>query len=318
MGRSVIAMNEDGSSTERWRTEAENFIPRKLNLREVEFIKKLSPNPNFQKRVTAKMILDTRELVVTFADKVKSLEFVREFVPHRYLPEQYFVAQFADELKDFPIPREFVIKTSHGSGGLIVVSEEADPNSVIPEPGVKSDWARIAISPENFDLEKAIPLLNRWLAIQYRQEENTIREWCYSEIPPRLRAEKYYKSKYLIPEQMNIFFLGGEPFSYNFREPLIDNHKTFDYRFMAGEENSARICTRLSRHIWEEIIESSRKMSQFTDMVRIDWMITNEGPIFSELTNYPAAGNIVFAGTSSRSAQEERAEYDRLWNELIL
>ncbi|MEI6649556.1 MAG: ATP-grasp fold amidoligase family protein [Actinomycetes bacterium] len=309
-------MNEQEKIMQRWREEAITSIPRQLNSLEVDFIKNMPGTPTFSSRVIFKMITDTRRIIVTFGDKVKALEFVRDFVPEKFLPEQYFVAESANEMRDHSLPREFVIKTSHGSGGLIVVSEEADPNARIPDPGIDSDWARLSIHPDNFELEKAIVLLDRWLHLKFRQEEGSIREWCYAEITPRLRVEKLYRGKYLIPEQINVYFFHGKLGSVIFHERTQDTRYPINHRFLAHEENYARILTKMSKETWEELMQCCEQMAQFTDMVRIDWLITNEGPIFSELTNYPGAGYIVFFGTSSRTGLEEELEYCRLWDSV--
>ena len=309
-------MIPNDSVLERWQKEATTSIPRQLNSVEVEYIKNLPYEMPYWTRVVTKMITDTREIIVTYADKVKALEFAGDFVPQRYLPEQYLITETASDLRGLVLPREFVIKASHGSGGMIAVSEDANPADRVPDPGPDSDWARLSIHPDTFDLERAITLFDRWLTLKYRQADNTIREWCYTEIPPRIRVEKLYKGKYLIPTQVNIYYFKGVLGSIIYFERDADDNYPINLRFLSSETDYARISAGISQSVWTEIIESGKQMSQFTDMVRIDWMITDEGPIFSELTNYPSGGYIRFMGTSSRTGDDEHEEYCRMWDGL--
>ncbi len=309
-------MIPNDSVLERWQKEATTSVPRQLNSVEVEYIKNLPYEMPYWTRVVTKMITDTREIIVTYADKVKALEFAGDFVPKGYLPEQYLITETASDLRGLVLPREFVIKASHGSGGMIAVSEDANPADRVPDPGPDSDWARLSIHPDTFDLERAITLFDRWLTLKYRQSDNTIREWCYTEIPPRIRVEKLYKGKYLIPTQVNIYYFKGVLGSIIYFERDADDNYPINLRFLSHETDYARISAGISQSVWAEIIESGKQMSQFTDMVRIDWMITDEGPIFSELTNYPSGGYIVFLGNSSRTGDDEHDEYCRMWDGL--
>ena len=103
----------------------------------------------FTEKVLYKMLRDHRELVVTFADKVAVRDHVATTVGTGYLPTVYAIVDDPEQLLAEALPRQYVVKPSHGSGAVVVVSDAADLGARLP--GVEACWSYIHVRPEHAD-----------------------------------------------------------------------------------------------------------------------------------------------------------------------
>ena len=295
--------NFEGQSSN-WRNNTHIRISRELNAAEQRELKLVNPRMGFNAKIISKMLLDNRLLISNFADKLCSVEIMSEFLPQEFLPTRYHVFKDPNDLHSIDLPIEFFLKVNHTSGGLIGVSTRADMGNSIPEDLSIPHWNRYLIHPERFDKELAIRQLSAWLNTKYRQEPESIREWCYTPIEPRMYVEKIYRDVNAIPRQLNIFCFHGRAMAFYYSDRKSDMKSFVRYIFLENESNFARICSKLSKEDWQIMIRASEAVSQYTDMVRVDWLLTNDGVIFSELTNYPSGGRMVFDSTSTRTPKE--------------
>jgi len=299
-----------------WRENANRRIDREFNPTEQSSLEYINQQTGFNGKVVAKMLLDDRLILGNFADKLCSSKIMGEFLPGDFLPVRSNHLLDAHDLNQMDLPEEFFIKVNHSSGGLIGVNSRADKEKCLPEVGSAGKWPRFLIHPERFDKELAIQHLNFWLNGSYRQDPNYIREWCYSLIEPKMFIEKLYRDLNLIPPQLNILCFHGRAMAFIYSDRRSDMKSFVRYIFFVNEENFARVCSKLSIDQWQTMIKASEGVSQYTDMVRVDWMLTSEGPIFSELTNYPYGGWMTFNSTSTRTPQEVDKTLSDYWGSI--
>jgi hypothetical protein len=299
-----------------WRENANRRIDREYNIAEQSSLEYANHQTSFNGKVFAKMILDNRLVLGNFADKLCSSNVMSEFLPTGFLPNRDNILVNANDLNEVDLPEEFFLKVNHGSGGLIGVTSRADKDQFLPEVGSAGKWPRLLIHPERFDKELAIQHLNSWLNTKYRQEPNYIREWCYSLIEPKMFVEKLYRDLNITPPQLNILCFHGSALAFIYSDRRSDMKSFVRYIFFKNEENFARICSKLSIDQWQTMIKASEAVSQYTDMVRVDWILANKGPIFSELTNYPYGGGMKFNSTSTRTSQEVDKTLSDYWGSI--
>jgi hypothetical protein len=299
-----------------WRNNANVRIRSDLNSLEQRELKSVTRREDFNAKIIAKMLLDRRLIICNFADKLLSAEIMSEFLPQDYLPTRTNILQDSNDLFAIDLPYEFFLKVNHTSGGLIGVSTRADKSNFIPEDVSQPNWNRYLIHPEKFDKGLAIKQLSSWLKTKYCQEPESVREWSYDLIEPRMYVEKIYRDVNPIPRQLNIYCFHGKAMAFYYSDRRSDMKSFTWYIFLENESNFARICSKLSKEEWQIIIRASEGVSQYTDMVRVDWLLTSEGAIFSELTNYPHAGRLKFNSTSTRTPKEVDNALSSYWGDI--
>ncbi len=190
---------------------------------------------------------------------------VRDYLPETVrTPEVYAKYQSAKEI-DFPLlPDSFVLKCNHSSGKYIIVKNKKD-----------ADFSQISMQAEN------------WLKENYYFVG---REKNYRDISPMLFAEEYLSD---IIYKCELFCFNGKTEFFN----LIKDEKSTlygrnlvkipaSYGFAEGNFT-------LPKNI-NELILSAEKLASPFDFVRVDFYITPENFIFSELTFNPGGGLVPF------------------------
>jgi len=295
-------------------------IPKELNVAEKNFLETFSGDQDFNGKVRAKMSLDNRLILSKFADKITSSRIMSNFVPNDLLPGRPVILGSVEELRETKLPQEFVLKVNHASGGIIAVSSRAQTALRLPkidEIGDSIAWDRYVIHPDNFEVETAIKMLNVWLKSSYKQIPNTIREWAYSQIEPRAFVENFAEDFSLAPRQIEFYCFHGKAKAVfvSVRSKTL-KHSIYKAFFRTEEMNYSRIHSKLSRQRWDQILTASEAISSYTDMVRVDWLLTNNGPVFSELTNYPGGGGTSFGDSSLLSSAQNLDLLSEYWGDL--
>ncbi len=98
------------------------------------------------------------------SDKIEVRRYIEEKGFKEILTKLYFIYNDIDEIKLEDLPKKFVIKTTHSSGGVIVVN-----------------------SKDSFDLKKAKKILQKSLN---NNLWNLNREWQYKNLKPRIIVEE--------------------------------------------------------------------------------------------------------------------------------
>lgn len=250
----------------------------------------------FNEKVRYKMLRDHRPLLVTFADKAAVRDHVASLGGEAYLPRAYAVLSDPADLVDLDLPDAYVMKPTHGSGAVVVVSPAAPAEARLPAQGGR--WVYCHVRPESVDHEQLAVVGAEWLAQLYGQGPN--REWAYGLVPRQILIEELL----LGPD-------GGIPEDYKF---FVFHQQVSFIQVDVGRFGSRT--QDFYRPPWEridlsggpawasapqpppprldEMIALAERLSQGTDFVRVDLYSLPDRIVFGELTSYPAGGHSPF------------------------
>ncbi|MCU1479275.1 MAG: hypothetical protein JWQ19_61 [Subtercola sp.] len=254
-------------------------------------------NPRtFRQKVRYKMLRDHRDLLVTFADKAAVRDYVAGLVGSSYLPRSFGVIDAAEQLAELVLPNEFVIKPTHGSGAVVVVSSDAPESArlVTPDWG----WAYQHVRPEHATREQLIETGSAWLQKLYGQGPN--REWAYGRVKPRIIVEELLVGEGgTIPDDYKFFVFHGrcqyiQVDAGRFADRTQDFYRAnWQHLDMSGGLPWARTPRSRPRRL-DEMIGVVETLGQGTDFVRVDLYHLPQRVVFGELTSYPAGGDSPF------------------------
>jgi len=275
----------------------------------------LSRHPvTYRQKMMYKLARDRRPILATMADKVAVRDYVRECVGERWLKQTYAVVDRACDIPWETLPREAVFKVNHGSSGAVIVAQHADPRTELPSPESKPGWTRFVVHPDHVTREQIGALLDYWLGLRYGYCGTQSPEWAYTTIRPRILVEELVRgSGSGLPDEMWVHSFDGEPAQYL----VVGRSDTFDelglQRFMHDEADEARIGCALDAEVWADVIDASRRLSSGTDSLRVDWLLSDRGPLLAELTNYPGAGRLAFNGHRFLTPQQVHERMTSRW-----
>ncbi len=201
-----------------------------------------------------------------------------------------------EALLSLDLPASYVVKPTHGSGAVIVVSPTAPADARLPE--LDGSWIYCHVRPEAADRERIADLAAVWLEQLYGQGPN--KEWAYGPVPRRILVEE----RLVAPD-------GGIPDDYKFfvfhgrvRFVQLDagrfGRRTQDFYtadwdhlpLSGGPDWSPVPQPRPAR--LDEMIALAETWSAGTDFVRVDLYHLPDRIVFGELTSYPAGGHSPF------------------------
>ena len=107
-------------------------------------------NPKtYQDKLKYKMAYDRRNILKIWADKNKVRAYVEEKIGPKYLNDVYGIFINSENINIGIFPRNFVVKANHGSGAVIIVSEQAPMENFLPKDSRKVNWERFYTISEN-------------------------------------------------------------------------------------------------------------------------------------------------------------------------
>jgi TupA-like ATPgrasp len=250
----------------------------------------------FNEKVRYKMLRDHRPLIVTFADKVAARSYIADIVGVQYLPAALHITDDPATLRHLQLPARYVVKPSHGSGVVIIVSPAAPADARLPPPD--AGWVYRHVRPNTVVIEDLIALCASWLDRLYGQGPN--REWAYGGIPRRIIIEELLlDADGGIPQDYKLFVFNGrcryiQVDGGRFGERTQDFYQPdWTHLPMSGgppwaSEPIARPAQLL------EMIDLAQRLAVDTDFVRVDLYVFDDRIVVGELTNYPAGGESPF------------------------
>lgn len=257
---------------------------------------KTSRPQTFNEKVRYKMLRDRRPLVVTFADKAAVREYVAATVGAEYLPRAYGVLDDAAQLIDLDLPEEYVVKPTHGSGGVVVVSRQAPPDACLPEPG--GAWTYRQIRPDTLAPADLVRLVAEWLAKPFGGGAN--QEWAYSRVPRRILVEELLSGAGGgVPDDHKFFVFHGrchyvQVVTGRFGRPAESFYRpSWERLELRGAKRSTKAPIPRPDRLGE-MIGLAERLGAETDFVRVDLYALPDRIVFGELTNYPAGGYAPF------------------------
>ncbi len=242
------------------------------------------------------MLRDHRDILVTFADKWAVRAYVESVVGPGHLPALVGVADDPAALRTMSLPESFVVKPTHGSGAVIVVSPMAAPEERLPP--AQHSWVYRHVRPAAADRDELAAIAAPWLGQLYGQGPN--REWVYGRIPPRvLVEERLLGAAGSLPEDYKFFVFHGRcHFVQVDGGRFGDRTQDFFQRswehmpFSGGPPWAHPPIPRPDR--LDEMIDLAERLSADTDFVRVDLYLLPDRIVVGELTNYPAGGDSPF------------------------
>lgn len=247
---------------------------------------------SFNEKIQWLKINDRKSEYAIMVDKYRAKKYVGDIIGYEHIVPNYGVWNNFDEIDFSKLPKRFVLKTTHDSGGIVIVRNK-----------------------DKFDKKKAKKKLNSSLKYKFYK---TYREWAYSNVEPRIIAEKYLEQEDgsgLV--DYKFFCFNGEPKMLYVSEGL-ENHDTAKISFFDLEGKRLPFYrsdyAQFNNDIqlpstFDKMTEIATTLAKETKLpfVRIDLYDVNDTIYFSEITLYPNAGFIPF----------EPEEWDERLGELL-
>jgi hypothetical protein len=208
------------------------------------------------------------------------------------------------------LPRQYVLKPSHGSGAVVVVSDTADPSARLPR--VEGCWSYIHVRPEHADRRQLAAIAEYWMQQLYGQGPN--REWAYGYVPRRVFVEELLTNgSGSVADDYKLFVFHGRCEFVQVDTGRFGKRTQNFYRRpwiplplnggppRAEQPQPAPDCL-------DDMIVIAEKLAASTDFVRVDLYVVEGRIVFGELTNYPAGGDSPFHPESFDG------EFGRTWS----
>lgn len=230
----------------------------------------------FTEKIMLRIAKDRRRLLKICADKLAMRRYIEQKVGAGCLPTVFCVTENPETINWTELPERFVVKGSHGSGFVSVVTGFNPADSA--------------------QIEKLVQKCREWLAVDYGKWS---REWAYVDGPRNIFIEEFIESNYHDQD--------GVPWDFKFHvfDGRLAMIELITGRFSDRRENlySAE-WERLNAtygipHIeaqvdkpanFEEMIALVEKAGMGIDYVRVDIFAAKKGLLIGEMTMTPAGG----------------------------
>jgi hypothetical protein len=264
-------------------------------------------NPQtFNQKMKYKMLHDRRALLTTISDKVAVRAYVADKVGEKYLPEVFALWRPGEAIDWNKLPNQYVAKSTHGSGGSIIVWDGA-PNQELPTPTKHENWGIYLVPPKNINLQKVEALFSKWTSQNFEYGFGRNPEWSYRDIVPRILFEELLlTADGEIPKDFKFLCFDGvcqliEVDSNRFRNYTRDLYAP-DWQPIPTRlvtPNSAKQIDKPEN--LAEMIELAEALSAGLDFVSVDMYNIGGRIVFGEMTNCPGGSVEKF---SSKSLEE--------------
>lgn len=232
----------------------------------------------FREKVLWKMAKDRRPLLRVFADKVAVRDYVSRVIGPEYLTKLYGVVEDPAGLPALDLPDAFVVKANHGWGTNVFCRRKADV-----------DWQRI------------VATCREWLARDFSDHPDDVNlEWAYRGIPRRILVEEYLGDADMVRPldyKLAVFHRHVRMIRVDMHHPQRrTNFYWPDWTPIDVEGWFRRTADAIPRPTrLTDMIAIAESLGAETDFVRVDLYHVGDRIVFGELTNYPAAGDLVFS-----------------------
>lgn len=234
---------------------------------------------SFNEKVTARMIFDRNELYSKLADKLNVRNLVEEKIGKEYLVPLLGTYYNFKEIDFNRLPEQFVLKCNHDSGSAIICREKS-----------------------NFKIANAKKKLKKHL----RMDQYTLkREWHYKAIPKLIMVEQFIQLYEDLESGLKITtcrvhcFEGAVKFieidvsdlSGNEFSNIYDNYWSLQ-PFTVDLKANTPVQLKKPKQ-FEEMLNLAEKLALEVSYSRVDFLLSQDGVVFSEITLTPNAGRMV-------------------------
>ena len=261
----------------------------------------------FNDKILHKMAYDRRPILTTLADKDAVRGYVVDRVGADILPTVYAVSSQPSTIDWDALPSQYVAKATHGSGCVIIVSDDAPVDARLPvdQPAW---WSRYLIRPAAADRDSMTALTTKWMRLRYDARPGVLLEWCYRNVPPAVIVEELLQNDDgSIPCDYRFFVFDGVV-----RFIHVDSSETAHTReTFTPDWTLVDVATKYPRsdvpperpETLERMLDIASTLGAGMDFVRVDLYSIGDRVIFGEMTNYPSGGRVIAQPRS----------FDELW-----
>ena len=207
-----------------------------------------------------------------YVDKYNVRNYIKETVGEKYLNEIYGLYNSPEEIDYSSLPNKFVIKSTNGSGTVMICSDKS-----------------------KFNIAKANNILKKWLKDDYSKEK---KELQYKNIKNRIIIEKYLENQNNSLTDYKFYCFKGKVEYYAVFYDRYTNKSIDIYDKNDNKLKNVKVCNIQNSNYQIEDFKSiklmkelSEKLSKKFSCVRVDFYCVDNNPIFGELTFTDGAGS---------------------------
>ena len=226
-------------------------------------------NPiNFNEKIQWLKMYDRKKVYTKLADKYAVKEYLRKTIGEKYVIPLLGVWESFDNIDFSKLPQKFVLKTTHDSGGVVVIKDRSKMN-----------------------IKKIKKLLNKSLKRDYYR---IWREWQYKNVPKRIIAEEYIENNGDLKDY-KIFCFNGVP-----KICLVCSNRENGLKKTWYDDNWNKLNLTEGGHKSEFFIEKPKSFEQMKKIssqiskgfafLRVDFYNINGRPYVGEITFHPNGG----------------------------
>ena len=214
-----------------------------------------------------------------YVDKYEVREYIRKTIGIEYLNKLYGIYDNADEIDFDKLPDSFVIKSTNGSGTVIICKDK-----------------------KKLNIKKTKKIIKKWLKDDYWKEK---KEPQYKNVKNRIIIEEYLEDDTGSLKDYKFYCFNGKVFYYGiFYDRFTD--KAIDFYDAKGKKlEGVNTCKIKNTNFYEkydskikEMIKLSEELSKIFTFVRVDFYYANNKVVFGELTFTDGAGSDPWYPTS--------------------
>lgn len=237
----------------------------------------INPPKTFNEKMQWLKLYDRRPEYTMMVDKYEVKEYVADLIGEQYIIPTLGVWDRFEDIDFNSLPDEYVLKCTHDSGGLVIVTEK-----------------------NKLDKKSAERKIGRSLKHNYYLYG---REWPYKNVKPRIIAEKYMvdESGYELKDYKFFCFDGEPEFMFIASDRQVDGEETkFDFfdmefnhlPFTNGHPNAKHEIK--CPDSFDEMKNLAKKLTKGLPCVRVDFYDINGQIYFGELTFFHWSGVVPF------------------------
>lgn len=227
----------------------------------------------FNEKLQWLKIYDRKPIYTTMVDKYEVKKYIADKIGEEYIIPTLGVWDNFDEIDFDILPEQFVLKCTHDSGGLVIVSNKSKLNKEAARKKIEQSLKR-----------------NYYLYA---------REWPYKNVKARIIAEEYLDDNGHVPVDYKISCFNGEPYKIMVCVDRDKDEPTKFYSFdwdwnllrhnkWGKEAKDNTVCKRPEK--LEKMYEIAKILSKDIPFVRIDLYEVNNQIYFGEMTFFPDSG----------------------------
>lgn len=215
------------------------------------------------------MLHDRNPMLTMISDKLLVRNYVTQKVGNDFLIPLLWHGTHPEEIPYTALPQKFVLKTNHGSGNVILVS----------------NTKKINTSEINRRLKK-------WMGMNFTLDLYLGIGWGYKNIRPSIMVESFIEEKGKAPVDYKFYCFSGHVEFLTVHYDRFEQHRTraFDrnfvpYNFRYDLSEWSGECQRPQN--FEAMVEIAERLAEDFDFIRADLYSVGDHIYFGELTPYP-------------------------------